>query len=746
LKTLPNFLFKIYCVSNDNFRISKVVKAMESALTFLNFIKVIATDRNKELVNSIELTIANFYNEHIMENMKPIVSALLNSSDQYVKNALTDFITGVFAVVVKTFNIQTLDITENMEISDNLSVATRVQNNLAKTLTILVGFIPGQDFNPNQFRKLVQIFTVLHKFAEQNFCVRQFLLTNNVLNIVFDLYMLIDCSKVTQFEKSLSPLLSLLADLLGQLRVATQSVKQEVNPQLYAYFNYFVRIELFTKILKEDYVFNNYEALKSLIGLMAFENQSLSDQIAYFSLKSIASANDVDVIGSLEAFRALLSIKDSFAVQRVKTIFGIPKLAEQSVFLSSNEKSFIYGLRKESSLKKSVYSYIINFGIERSLIEILATSKDINDNMALILIYYILEFAVIYPAVLDYLVQLPPINYLSATVYDWIKNYVEHNLKYMNTTYSAYRSDAALLYFNSLPEKIEIFEEKLKAYIQSKNMQIGPNQKLFAATQPSYSVYMNSQQNNGEQDLSEIFAFRPIYMIGKTNRVQFLGGYKIDEDEFGCLKMKFHLVNVSLMESHPTGTGNNAIPGTAVNFDNYINKSVINNHALVKFFGGNEHVIRKDGDEQRETDVGYILSDEEDHKEPVKKQKEDHHRFNSGQSPSQKVVADEESLYVNRDYILRMSISNKTNEEYAVKVKIIGSETANFERQQMFVSIRSRKSNFAIQNLTLHDINGSFAGLRILASVKKMDNSNMRAMSSSDMTDYFEVFDFDKSR
>lgn len=746
LKTLPNFLFKIYCVSNDNYRIGKIVRAMESALAFLNFIKIIATDRNKDLVTSIEHTVFNFYNEHVLENMRPIVSALLNSSDQYIRNGLTEFVIGVFGMVVKTFNIQMLEPSANTENTDDLPFKTIVHNSLTRTLTILVGFIPNQDINPTQFRKFGQVFVVLHKLAEQNLCVRQFLLTNSVLNMIFDLYMMLDCSKTTQFEKALSPLLSLFADLMIQLRAAAQNVTEETHAQLHAYFNYFVRIELFTKILKEDYLFNNYEALKSLVSLMAFENQVISDQIAYFSLKAIASANDVDVIGSLEAIRGLLSINDSLIAHRVKTIFGIPKLSEQSVVLSSNEKSFIYGLRKESSLKKSVYNYIITFGMDRGLLEILSTSKDINENISLLLIYYVVEYADIYPAVLDYLVQLPPINYLSATYYDWFKGYVEHSLKYMNTTYSAYRSDIALLYFNSLPDKLEAFEKKLRDYIESKKMQIGPNQKLFVATQASYSNYVNAQQNNDSQDLSEIFAFRPHYIIGKTNRVQNLGEYKIDEDEYGFLKIKFHLVNVSLMESSPTGTGNNSLPATAINYDNYINKSVINNHVLIRFFGGKEDVLYDEKEGHEETELVSILSDEENRIDPSKKQKTIHQHIHSNQNTFQNVKADEESLYVNRDYILRISLSNKTNEEYIVQVKITGSESANFEHQQMFVSVRPRKSNFAIQNLTLKDINGSFAGLKVLVSAKKLENANMKHIGNTEYTEFIEVFDFDSSR
>jgi hypothetical protein len=159
--------------------------------------------------------------------MRPIVTALLNSSDQYVKNALTDFITGVFGVVVKSFGIQMFEHAATTEITNDMPPKTIANINLARTLTMLVGFIPNQDINLSQFRKFGQVFLILHKLAEQNFCVRQFLLTNNVINMVFDLYMMLDSSKATQFEKSLSPLLSLFADLILHLKAALNSLKDD---------------------------------------------------------------------------------------------------------------------------------------------------------------------------------------------------------------------------------------------------------------------------------------------------------------------------------------------------------------------------------------------------------------------------------------------------------------------------------------------------------------------------------------
>jgi ubiquitin carboxyl-terminal hydrolase 34 len=737
LQTLPNFLFKIYCVSNDNYRIGKIVRAIESALNFLSLAK--QSPSLKTQIHSIDQKVLQFYIDNIYENLKVIIGALINSSDQFVRNSLSDLLVSVFNILVRNFNVLSFDVDPNFVIDSSTSISNAAQIYLIKTVNILLGFIPGIDINAMQFRKLGYIFTTIQRITDQNVAVRQYLLRMGVLNSVYDLYLSIDSSKISQLEKSLSPLLSLIHVLILQLQAGLAA--RDDNYQHYLdYYKYFIRVELFTKILKEDYSFNNFEALKGILSVMAFENQSLSDQAAYICLKGIASSSDADTLGYLEAIKSLLSINDDSSFHRIKTIFGIPRLNEQGVILSSNKKSFLFGLSKESYLKKAVFSYTSTFGSERGLLEILFTTKEISENSSLLLIYYILELSDTYPNVLTYLTTVHPPNYLSATFYDWFKGYSEYHLKYSASSYSTYKSEVATLYFNSIPEKLVQFQKKIEKVIENRKLKIKDNQKIWSNVSSVYSSYgKNSKTPEKESaDFFEIFSFKKNYIIGRTNKVNQFPSFKIDEDEMGEFKMKFQLINVSLMESQPTGSSNHVLPQYCLNYDKYINKSAIISTDLIKFLGLKDEVVYDDREARENTGLTpLIIEDDPPEQEKIQK-------VNIGIESNDDEHFTDNSTFINRDYILRVSLTNKTNENYFIKIKIHGSQDSSFDPQEFIMPVRARRSNFLVQNVLLNDVDGSFRDLKVSASVKKLDNLNMKHFSDEEFTDYTEVFDMSK--
>ena len=64
-------------------------------------------------------------------------------------------------------------------------------------------------------------------------------------------------------------------------------------------------------MMKEDYGFNNYEALKEIIKVMAYQNFYLSRQVAFLAIKGLNLASDSESIGYLECLRGLLHIQDN---------------------------------------------------------------------------------------------------------------------------------------------------------------------------------------------------------------------------------------------------------------------------------------------------------------------------------------------------------------------------------------------------------------------------------------------------
>ena len=106
-------------------------------------------------------------------------------------------------------------------------------------------------------------------------------------------------------------------------------------------------------------------------------------------------------------------------------VLGVARLSDQRVQYDIDNKIYTYGLAKENSLKRAVYNIITEFGQEKGLIEQIESGKEFAETCSLLKIYYLLTFALEYPSVLDYMLELPPISYLSSNPFDWYKKFVK---------------------------------------------------------------------------------------------------------------------------------------------------------------------------------------------------------------------------------------------------------------------------------------------------------------------------------
>lgn len=738
LNTLPNFLFKVYCVSNDNVQIGKIVSTIESALNFLTFIKLIGN--NKSLIAATENKILNFYIDNVYSNLKMFLNAMTNSSDNFTKNSLSDFVVCSFSSLIKNFHIQSIEMDPNTELDNIWPSATIAEWYLAKTLSIFLSFVPSSQINPTHFRRLESVYYVLYRLADQNVSIRDHFLHVNLLINLFDVYLSMDSNKVTQMERAFAPMLALMHVLMQHLQVRIRSKPDNIQ-QLQEYYEFFERVDFFAKMFKEDYQMNNYEPVRSIVSTMAAHKQVLSDQIAYVCLKGIISSSDLDALSYIEGLRALLSIKDGLMTHRLHNIFGVPKLAESVVVSNSNQKTYLYGLAKESTVKKAAIQYVTPFFSEKGLLEILFATKDTSETSSMLLIYYIIEFAELFPHVLEYLVSLAPPNYLTATYFDWFKSYSEHHLKFLSSTYSSYKPEITVIYFNTLPQKLESFEKKINQYLDENNITLKNNQRLFGLHGGVYSSYVNHAQTPMKSIVEpfELFSLSKNYIVGRTNATYHLATHKMEEDSFGMLALKVHMVNVALMESHPNGQTNQSIPQHFFNYDYYINKSAIQDPKYIKFFLADKATKFEDEEMKETTELAPIIIEEENLSEPVEK--------SSKRKPSE---VEEEStefkdcdIYINRDYIMRISLSNKTQSNYLVKIKIYSDSSPNFAEEEFLVSARSHRSKFTIQNVTLKDVNGTFDGFSVAVSYKTTENFNPKHFKDEDFSDYVVAFEYD---
>ena len=321
---------------------------------------------------------------------------------------------------------------------------------------------------------------------------------------------------------------------------------------------------------------------------------------------------------------------------------------------------------------------------------------------------------------------VPP-NYLTATFYDWFKSYAEHHLKYVPSTYASYKPELTLLYFNSMPEKIEAFEKKLKNFIEWKGKILDERKKLFSDSGNMYGSYGTSSYN-AEKDADnndEIFAFNKSYLIGKAIKTELIGQVSLDDDECGEMKFKFHISRVTLSESRPTGSTNLSLPSTCLSYDNYVNKNNITDPSLYGFLGSKEAY----------RDLTPIFDEEEASPKA--------HKNNSPESrmqgSSRNFDKTNNDRFIVRDYVFRISLSNKTSESYVIKL-LLAWENDPQRSEELTFGIRSRKSNGLVHNLILRDPDDSFAGLRISVSYKKVDSTNLKYLSNDDFSETVEIF------
>jgi len=741
LNTLPNFLFKVYCVSNDNIQIGKIVSTIESALNFLTFVKFIGN--NKSLIAATESKILNFYVDNVYLNLKMFLNAMTNSSDNFIKTSLADFVVCALSALIKNFHIQTIEMDPNAELDNSWPAATIAEWYLAKTLSIFLGFVPTSQINPTHFRRLDSVNYVLYRLADQNLSIKEHFLNANLLITIFDVYLNMDSSKMTQIERTFAPMLALFHVLVQHLQAKIRSNPDNIQ-QLQEYHDFFERADFFAKMFKEDYQMNNYEPVRSIVGTMAIHKQALSDQIAYVCLKGIISSSDLDAVSYIEGLRSLLGIKDELMTHRLHNIFGVPKLSETVVVSNSNRKSYLYGLAKESTIKKAAVQYTTPFFGEKGLLEILFATKDTSESSSMLLIYYIIEFAEAFPHVLEYLVSVAPPNYLTATFYDWFKSYSEHHLKFLSSTYSSYKPEVTLIYFNTLPQKIDSFERKVNQYLAERKITLKNNQRLFGLHGGAYSSYVNHTQIqiNPITDHFELFSLAKNYIIGRTNAVTHLATHIIDEDSFGVFALKVHLINVALMESRPTGQTNLAIPQQFFNYDYYVNKSSIVEPNYAKFFMTDKAGNFEDEEMKETIELAPIMLEGDNDIEESRKQ--------ANPQPTEAEEEEEAStefkdceIYINRDYIMRVSMTNKTQFHYLAKVKIFSDGTPNFNEEEFLVSMRSHRSKATVQNVTLKNIDGNFDGFSVAISHKKTENFNPKHFKDEDFSDYVVAFEYD---
>ena len=87
INSCPAYFFKVFCVSNSNYKISKVVRILEKALIY----------------HPVNLRVV--FDEIVLGNLKMIYYFLINQSDILTKKAVSNFIANFIITVIKFYDI-----------------------------------------------------------------------------------------------------------------------------------------------------------------------------------------------------------------------------------------------------------------------------------------------------------------------------------------------------------------------------------------------------------------------------------------------------------------------------------------------------------------------------------------------------------------------------------------------------------------------------------------------------------------
>lgn len=676
LKILPDYLFKIFCVSNENYKIRILVNAIETALIIKN-----------DKINS-------FFEDYIYQTFNFLCNLLINNTDSLIRKATGDFFVNVLTLTYKKNNFN-LFYTQDKNVHEMIDLE-RTQFFFIQTIDNLLNIIPNENQNSG-YKKMDNFFETIRRLCEKNEDFLQYLLQKNILHRIFDLFMVLNNNKTNAHEKSLTHLISLIALLLNKLKKGMITSNNGNKKKLKDYFSFFLNAKFVCKIMREDYKFNNYEGLHEIIKVVCENNLSLSRQIIYLALRELLKSNENESIGFLEGFHALLSINDQFTEKRVKMILGSPKLVD-TTYTSKNRTLYSYGINKENSLKRAKYLYLSTFGFEKGLIEQLINGKETSEAVSLMMIYYLLTFCEMNPFILDYVLFLQPFNYLHSSLVDWFRGYCDYQLKVLPSSYSPPSAELFYLFFNNLPEKLSNFEKISKEYLIQKN---------YLTEQAAIDYKIFSQNNE------ELKNVKQQYMIGQTLSKKLIKEKILFQDEFGDLKITLNLIKVSLMPLRSNGQNNLNFPKESLSFESYINKTDIDEE-LQNFIG-----------KEIEEENNYNLDIDED--SPSSEQRPITEKNASQVKEKIEKELSENSLYFNKDYILRISVSNSSYKNFYVKILIENKKEykKNYEDGEWIRFMKSNKENVLFKNLTLDDVSKGFEGLVVKACFAETEQTNI---------------------
>lgn len=218
----------------------------------------------------------------------------------------------------------------------------------------------------------------------------------------------------------------------------------------------------FEKMLKENYGFNNFKAIRRILIWVCTNNDARSEKIITEVLKHLNYYLSENIAGYLECIKVLALIEDSYTEFRRDLIFGVPTvLFEQDYYTQVNR----YGLGVHKSLKKPSMSFVSPVQKDTytsCFLKVIVDTSEKNESNCFMMLTYLVMMLNSSQDIFTTLVAYPSPSSLYQNFYDWIfafvKEYLEKDRKF-NSSYSDYKYSR--LYHSTMKEQLLLLEDHI---------------------------------------------------------------------------------------------------------------------------------------------------------------------------------------------------------------------------------------------------------------------------------------------
>ena len=212
----------------------------------------------------------------------------------------------------------------------------------------------------------------------------------------------------SEHEKTVDSILSVLSKIAYCLKTTEEaksnssSAEAESEEDPLAPLSNF---EFYEKMMTENYCFNNYRSLRSLIQIFCKDDIKLSKKIIFTSLKNLTHYTD-NVFSYLEALKELALLDDQYSPNRRDMIFGFPSIAELKDF--GKVYRFGFQVHRSLSMPSIRYRSPLNFtSSSTSLLKVLVELYEKYESNCFILLTYVLEMMTVSDEIFRLVIHLP---------------------------------------------------------------------------------------------------------------------------------------------------------------------------------------------------------------------------------------------------------------------------------------------------------------------------------------------------